>query len=262
MKTLLTRLPFRSEAAPPTPNSRNPVHRRPVLRWQSLLVATVILATGGCETQPVMDAGPGLPISRVQALEAANDWEKLAETQIGCNDRSDACAEAHATRADACLRLAIQLPLNASAERGRTRKLLDRAESSYRKALKLQKSSDTARVASYQGGLLLTLSERRNRLDASVEENKLDRENQKLLKAAAEARSKVPDSALGYIYGASAHVYNALLKESGRDRCDDLRQAAIMLKRSPPPPRELSDDEQRLQTLVERELRQNRCNQR
>jgi hypothetical protein len=128
--------------------------------------------------------------------------------------------------------------------------------------LKLQKSSDNASVASYHGGLLLTLSERRNRLDASVQENKLDRENQKLLKASEEARTTVPDSALGYIYGASAHVYNALLKESGRNRCDDLARAASMLRRSPPPPRELSEEERRLQTLVERELRQNQCRQR
>lgn len=231
-------------------------------RCRLALAAAVTVAAVGCETQPIVDSGPSQPVSQLQALVDANDWETLAETAVNCNDRSDACAEAHATRADACLRLAIQLPPNASAERGRTRRLLDRAESGYRKALKLQKASDSARVASYHGGLLLTLSERRNRLDASVRENKLDRENQKLLKASDQARRAVSDSALGFIYGASAHVYNALLKESGRDRCDDLRQASSMLKRSPTPPRELAEEEERLQTLVEREMSQSRCSQR
>ncbi|MCF7976579.1 MAG: hypothetical protein K9L82_00925 [Chromatiaceae bacterium] len=213
----------------------------------------------GCQTQPIAESGPGLNPSQLQALFATSNWEGIAAASIQCKEASNLCAEAHAIHADACLRLAIQLPADASATGGRTRKLLDKAESSYRQALDLQPSTESPRIASYHGGLLLTLSERRNRLDASVREKKLDRENQKLITAAEEARARVPDSALGFIYGASALVYHALLKESGSDRCQGLAQAATMLKRSPKPPDELVDEQQRLQALIQRSQRESDC---
>lgn len=234
---------------------------RPTMRalLQLALVVIPLVAMLGCQTQPVIGSGPGLSSDEIKALVAAGDWPGIAAAQVDCNDASDLCAELHAIRADACLRLAIQLPADASATKGRTRQLLDDAESGYRLALQLQGSSESPRVSSYHGGLLLTLSERRNRLDDSVQENKLDRENQKLLSAAEQARTAVPDSALGYVYGASAVVYHALLKESGTDRCDGLTQAAAMLRRSPKPPAELIDEQQRLKTLIERSLRDSRC---
>lgn len=233
------------------------MRKRPLLQL-ALALATVFLMLG-CETQPVIAAGPGLNPNQLQALVAASNWQTIAAANINCSEPSDTCAEAHATRADACLRLAIQLPADASATRGQTRKLLDNAETGYRNALQLQRSSESPSVSSYHGGLLLTLSERRNRLDDSVRENKLDRENQKLLEAAAKARKEVPDSALGHVYGASALVYHALLKESGTDRCDGLSQAAAMLKRSPEPPAELVSEQQRLRTLIERGLSESNC---
>ncbi|WP_462321134.1 hypothetical protein [Halochromatium sp.] len=195
----------------------------------------------------------------MQELVVASNWEGIAGSNIQCSEATDVCAEAHAIRADACLRLVIELPADASATRGRTRELLDAAESGYRQALSLQRSSESPSIASYHGGLLLTLSERRNRLDASVREKKLDRENQKLLEAAKEARAQVPDSAFGFIYGASALVYQALLNESGSDRCQGLEQAAVMLKRSPTPPDELLNDQQRLQQLIQRSLGESDC---
>lgn len=225
----------------------------------TLLLLGLLGLVAGCETQPIAESGPGLTPSQLQALVAASDWEGIAAAGIHCSDVTDRCAEAHAIHADACLRLAIQLPADASATRGRTRRLLDAAEAGYLQALALQRSTESPSIASYHGGLLLTLSERRNRLDASVREKKLDRENQKLLKAAEEARAQVPDSAFGFIYGASALVYHALLKESGSDRCAGLKQAATMLKRSPEPPAELVNDQQRLQTLIQRSLRESDC---
>lgn len=224
-----------------------------------LLMVSLLGLTAGCETQPIAESGPSLTPSQLQALVAASNWKGIADSSIHCGETTDRCAEAHAIHADACLRLAIQLPADASATRGRTRQLLDSAESGYRQALTLQRSSASPSIASYHGGLLLTLSERRNRLDASVREKKLDRENQKLLEAAEAARTQVPDSALGFIYGASALVYHALLKESGSDRCEGLEQAAAMLKRSPEPPAELVNDQQRLQELIQSSLRESDC---
>jgi hypothetical protein len=206
-----------------------------------------------------MEHGPPLSNAELEALVEAGDWETLAQSTIDCKEASDTCAEAHATRADACLRLAIQLPAEASATRGQTRRLLDSAEAGYRKALELQQTSDPLVLASYHGSLLLTLSERRNRLDASVREQKLDRENRELLEAAANARAKVSDSALGYIYGASALVYEAALSDNAAERCDELREAAAMLRQSPTPPSELIKDEERLQDLVKRQLGSNNC---
>lgn len=234
-------------------------NRVDILLLRLMLTLGPVFLMLGCGTQSAIDSGPGLNPTQLQVLVAANNWQQIAAASINCNEPSDTCAEAHAIRADACLRLAIQLPADASATKGRTRKLLDDAESGYRNALRLQRSSASPSVSSYHGGLLLTLSERRNRLDDSVRENKLDRENQKLLDAAQEARKEVPDSALGYVYGASALVYHALLKESGTDRCQGLKQAAAMLKRSPKPPDELTTEQKRLQTLIERGLRESNC---
>ncbi len=226
---------------------------------RALLAAGLLALVAGCETLPIAESGPGLSPSQLQELVAASEWAGIAGASIHCSESTDVCAEAHAIHADACLRLAIQMPAEASAIRGRSRQLLDAAESGYRQALTLQRSSESPSIASYHGGLLLTLSERRNRLDASVRENKLDRENQKLLIAADKARAQVPDSAFGFIYGASALVYHALLKEAGSDRCQGLAQAETMLKRSPKPPDELINDQQRLRTLIQRGLRESDC---
>lgn len=192
------------------------------------------------------------------ARAVAGDFTSIAVTNIRCNAATDACAKSHAIKGDACLRLAIEQPQSASAQDSRMRDLLDCAESGYRKALSLQPDKNAPSRVSYHGGLLLTLSERRNRLD-DVGDKKLDRENEKLLMAAQDARREVPESALGFLYGASAHVYRATLKPAGRDRCNDLRQAESMLRRSPPPPGELAAEQQRISSLVQRQLRSNRC---
>jgi hypothetical protein len=223
-------------------------------RW--LLLGLFLLMNPACKMQPM---GPPLSAEELWSLVDSSDWEEIAQSQLDCDQPGDACATAHASHADACLRLAIQLPVEASSARGRTRRLLDGAESGYRKALALQRSDDPPSLASYHGSLLLTLSERRNRLDVSEEEQRLERENEKLLQAAEQARSAVADSALGFIYGASAHVYRALRRKPGPDRCNDLQQAAVMLARAPSPPGELVGEMRRLQTLVARELQENAC---
>lgn len=248
----------RTRFAPPRLSKRRGTHGSPGWRVASAATCCALLLLSGCVTLPALDQGPPLSKPELQALVDAGDWDTLAKSQVDCDDATDDCAKAHASRADACLRLAIQLPVEASATRGQTRRFLDSAEAGYRKALLLQQSSDSPVVASYHGGLLLTLSERRNRLDETVREQKLDRENRKLLEAAALARSEVSDSALGFIYGASALVYEAALKEDDAQRCNDLREAKAMLQQSPPAPRELIEDEERLQDLVARQLRD--CN--
>ncbi|WP_295887249.1 hypothetical protein [uncultured Thiohalocapsa sp.] len=192
------------------------------------------------------------------ARTVAGDFNSIAVTDIRCNTSSEACAKSHAVKGDACLKLAIQQPQSASTQDSRMRELLDCAETGYRKALQLQPDRNAPSRSSYHGGLLLSLSERRNRLD-EAREQKLDRENEKLLMAAQDARREVPGSALGFLYGASAHVYRATLKPPGRSRCNDLRQAESLLRRSPPPPRELADEQRRIQSLVQQQLRGNAC---
>lgn len=195
---------------------------------------------------------------RLTARAVAGDFNAIAITNIHCSANTEVCAKSHAVKGDACLKLAIQQPQSASLQDSRMRELLDCAEDGYRKALALQPDRNAPSRISYHGGLLLTLSERRNRLD-DARERKLDRENEKLLIAAQAARREAPNSALGFLYGASAHVYRATLKPGGRDRCNDLRQAASMLERSPPPPNELADEERRIRSLVQQQLRENRC---
>lgn len=224
-----------------------------------MLLALAALALGACKTQPLVPAGVAIEPEELQRLAGDRDWNSIAEARVDCDARADACAEAHATWADACLRLAIELPADALATRGRARRLLDNAEYGYRTALTLQPESEAPSRASYHGGLLLTLSERRNRLDASVRERRLARENQKLLRAAKTARSEVADDALGYVYGASALVFDALLSEPGPDRCRALRAAESMLERAPEPPPALLGEQRRLERLVARELRGNGC---
>jgi hypothetical protein len=192
------------------------------------------------------------------ARAVAGDFNSIAVTDIRCSARTESCAKSHAVKGDACLKLAIQQPGTASVQDAKTRELLDCAELGYRKALELQPDRTVPSRASYHGGLLLTLSERRNRLD-DAKERKLDRENEKLLIAAQDARREVPENALGFLYGASAHVYRATLQPQGRDRCNDLRQAESMLRRSPPPPIALTDEQNRISALVQRQLRESRC---
>ncbi|MGD2020602.1 MAG: hypothetical protein PVJ47_06075 [Thiohalocapsa sp.] len=195
---------------------------------------------------------------RLTARAVAGDFNSIALTDIRCNARTEDCAKSHAVKGDACLKLAIQQPQTASIQDSKMRDLLDCAEAGYSKALELQPDRNAPSRVSYHGGLLLTLSERRNRLD-NVKEQKLDRENEKLLRAAQEARREVPGSALGFLYGASAHVYRATLKPRGRDRCNDLRQAESMLSRSPSPPIELTDEQNRIRSLIRQQLRENGC---
>ncbi len=228
-------------------------------RLRVLIMLGLLGLAVGCETQPIVGSGPELDLEQLRELVAASDWEGIVAATIACNAASDSCAETHAIRADACLRLAIQQPTDAPAPRGRTRALLDAAESGYRQALALQGARQSPSLASYHGGLLLTLSERRNRLDTSVREHKLERENSKLLKAAEKARAQVPESALGFVYGASALVYHALLTESGRARCVELEQAERLLGHAPEPPSELIAEKARLQTLIEHGLRESDC---
>ncbi len=219
-----------------------------------LLTALLVAGCGGNPT-----SGGGGESDPLERMAIAGDWNSIAVTNVGCGARTDACAKAHATKGDACLRLAIEQPQSASAKDSRMRNLLDCAEEGYRKALQKQPSKTASSRISYHGGLLLTLSERRNRLDDGVKEKKLDRENEKLLVAAQDARREVPSSALGFLYGASAHVYHAALQPRGRDRCGDLRQADAMLRRSPPPPRELAAEQERIRSLAQRQLRENSC---
>jgi hypothetical protein len=217
-----------------------------------------MLLIAGCGGTPTSGAALG-GSDLVTRRAIAGDWNSIAATNVGCKARSDTCAQAHATKGDACLRLAIELPQSASSKDSRMRNLLDCAEEGYRKALQKQPSKTAPSRISYHGGLLLTLSERRNRLDDAVKEKKLDRENEKLLMAAQETRREVPSSALGFLYGASAHAYRAALQPPGRDRCGDLRQAGAMLRRSPPPPRELAAEQERIRALIQRQLRANSC---
>ncbi|ESQ10397.1 MAG TPA: hypothetical protein DDY14_15710 [Chromatiaceae bacterium] len=223
-----------------------------------LLVTFLVAGCGGAPTSGA--AGGDDPLGRpLEHTAVASDWNSIAVTKIACGARTEHCAKAHATKGDACLRLAIKLPQSASAKDSRTRDLLDCAEQGYRKALQKQPSKTEPSRISYHGGLLLTLSERRNRLDDAVKDKKLDRENEKLLMAAQDARREVPGSALGFLYGASAYVYRATLHPRGRARCNDLRQAVAMMQRSPPPPRELAAEQARIRSLAQRQLRQNQC---
>jgi len=219
-------------------------------------VLMVLLASvlGGCAEQPVSET----TAAELERMAVAGDWNSIAVTDVNCTSQTETCAKVHATKGDGCLRLAIQQPQSASAQDSRMHELLDCAEQGYRNALARQPSKTAPSRISYHGGLLLTLSERRNRLD-NVRVNKQDRENEKLLMAAQDARREVPDSALGFLYGASAHVYRATLKPRGRDRCNDLRQAESLLRRSPPPPEELAAEQERIRALTQRQLHENAC---
>jgi hypothetical protein len=221
----------------------------------ALLTTLSILLGAGCAGGGTQDDSISETLTR-RAI--AGDFNSIAVTNVRCETKTEDCAKAHATKGDACLRLAIQQPQTATASESRMRDLLDCAEEGYRKALQKQPSTTAPSRISYHGGLLLTLSERRNRLD-DVKEKKLDRENEKLLMAAQDARREVPGSALGFLYGSSAHVYRATLKPRGRSRCNDLRQAESMLRRSPSPPVELEDEQQRMRSLTQRQLRENGC---
>lgn len=229
---------------------------RPVLVLVLMLLLTLALA--GCATTPGQ-SGPLLGDEKVAALAAAGDWATLAAGRIACKAQTEDCAKAHATQGDACLRLAIELPQGADQQNQRLRRLLDCAEAAYRQALAYQPDPNAASRVSFHGGLLLTLSERRNRLDNLERGDRLGMENERLLLAAQAARREASGNALGFVYGASAHAYRALLKPTGRARCNDLRQAQAMLNRSPPPPRELSDERARISSLIARELRSNAC---
>ena len=225
-------------------------------RLAQITIMAMLAGVGGCApTANIEGEGQG----ELARLAEAGQWREIAEKNVGCSSRTEACAKEHAIKGDACLRLVIQQPVSASVDDKDTRKLLDCAEDAYRRALEASPSKSAPSRISYHGGLLLTLSERRNRLDARTKERKLDRENEKLLIAAQEARREVPDSGLGYLYGASAYVYRASLNPEGRARCNDLRQAEALLKRSPPQSRQLVDEELRISVLVKRELRESRC---
>ncbi len=219
-----------------------------------LAIAAVLSALAGCATTTDQEAVN----ETLRARAIAGDFNSIAVTNIRCTARTEECAKSHAVKGDACLRLAIKEPAGASAQDAKMRELLDCAATGYRQALELQPDPKARSRVSYHGGLLLTLSERRNRLD-DVREKKLDRENEKLLMAAQDARREVPESALGFLYGASAHLYRATLLPAGRDRCNDLRQANSLLQRSPAPLPQLADEQGRIDGLVREQLRNNRC---
>lgn len=223
---------------------------------EQIIVVAVVVGLLGCAPIPVSDEEVGS--EQLQALAAAGNWNAVVNASVRCGERGDACAKQYAAKGDACLRLAIQQPQSASVRDNRTQKLLDCAMESYREALQQAPANATSRI-SYHGGLLLTLSEQRNRLDSSAPQSERERNNERLLMAAQDARREAPSSALGYLYGASAHVYRAALKPDPRHRCNDLRQAESMLKRSPPPPPTLADEEARLKSLIARQLREGRC---
>lgn len=169
------------------------------------------------------------------------------------------CAEDQAKKADDCLRQAIELPHSTSYRDQRMRQLLGCAERSYRKALELSASDQgSIRRVAYHGGLLLALSERRNRLDDNTREPRIGRENGKLLEAADATREEAPESALGFLYGASARLFRATLSDDPASVCTDLREAAAMLDASPPPPDALAGEQERLTELALSELK--RCN--
>lgn len=223
-------------------------------RLAPVMIMIALAGIGGCAPSTTVERE-----SDLQRLAAAGQWRAITEKGVRCGGSTEACAKEHAIKGDACLRLVIQQPNSASTDDRNTRKLLDCAEDAYRRALQKSPAKTAPSRISYHGGLLLTLSERRNRLDARTKERKLDRENEKLLIAAQDARREVPNSGLGYLYGASAFVYRASLKPEGRPRCNDLRQAEMLLKRSPPLTRELIEEERRISALVKRELRESRC---
>lgn len=217
----------------------------------------LVLASVGCETTPTVSEATD--VDELLRRAEAGEWSAVAYAHIRCDERTERCAKAHATKGDACLRLAIQQPLAQTSQNANVRKLLDCAEDGYRKALEIQPDPNVSSRVSFHGGLLLTLSERRNRLTDLTRAEALRRENERLLAAAENARRETPDSALGFLYGASAHVFRAASKPRGEMRCTDLRQANELLERSPPPPRELSTEEERIRSLTKVQLRSNGC---
>jgi hypothetical protein len=105
-----------------------------------LLAALLIAGCGGTPTSGGAVGGSD-PVTR---MAIAGDWNSIAATNVGCNARTDTCAQAHATKGDACLRLAIEQPQSASSKDSRMRNLLDCAEEGYRKALQKQPSKHRA----------------------------------------------------------------------------------------------------------------------
>lgn len=165
------------------------------------------------------------------------------------------CAQQHAEKADACLRDAIELSLAQSHWDSDVRRLLDCAERNYQSALRVSAADKGAPARiSYHGGLLMTLSERRNRLDDQARDGELARVNEQLLAAADAARLEAPDDALGFLYGASARLFRATLHQDTDKRCSDLRDAAAMLAKTPAPPAPLGTEEKRLSALATSEL--------
>ncbi|KAA6184048.1 hypothetical protein F2Q65_13935 [Thiohalocapsa marina] len=223
-----------------------------------LMALTLGALASGC----VLTLPTEMENSELERMIAAGDWSAIAAIPVLCITQTDACAARHATRADACLRLVIQQPGSASAQDARIRELLDCAETEYRSALERQPSSSSTSRISFHGGLLLTLSERRNRLMDGTDRQQLAAANELLLSAAAAARRDAPDSAMGFLYGASAHVYRAALEAEQTRRCADLYQARTLLQRSPAPPTELQQEQQRIQALVRRQLQDNGCRSR
>ena len=233
---------------------------RPRLSARPIAIALIlglVLGIAGCETTPVAD-GPAIDAAEVERLAKAGDWNSIANASFQCAERTEACAKAYATKGDACLRLAIQQPLSDKGQNALVTRLLDCAENSYRTALLRQPSVTSKGRPSYHGGLLLTLSERRNRL-SDGDKARLAQENDKLLRAADVARREAPNSAFGFLYGASAQVYRAVLQPGGRGRCGDLAAAYDLLKRSPRTPTQLTDEAVRIRALTRLQLRSNGC---
>lgn len=227
--------------------------RHPPLRVLGCIVIAVTLA--GCETLSVALTDE----SAEDAPERATGGGFFAALRRGdakCSaDTPEECAEQEAAQADECLRQAISKPINTSFRDAEMRRLLDCAERHYVQALRLTATEPgTSARATYHGGLLLTLSERRNRLDERAGASQMGRENARLLEAADAARAEAPENALGFVYGASARLFRATLVTDASRRCTDLREAASLLSTSPAPPDALFPEQARLSALAITEL--------
>ncbi|WPL12637.1 MULTISPECIES: hypothetical protein [Thiorhodovibrio] len=254
----------------------------------ALSCAAVVTLLGACETLPSVGLGQGgvdAPLAESKGLQSQSQSFGLQPFSLDSTNNAAAesgadqsggdflaaffgggcqaggkkdCAEEEAKQADDCLRQAIELPHTTSYRDDEMRRLLGCAERRYRKALTLSASEQgSIRRVAYHGGLLLALSERRNRLDDNTAEPRVGRENRKLLEAADDTRDEAPESALGFLYGASARLFRATLSDDPVSVCSDLREAAAMLNASPPPPDALAAEQQRLSEVAGSELK--RC---
>lgn len=198
-------------------------------------------------------------LERLQTMYDAENWSGLASAKVRCGRKSEACAEAHALKADACLHLVVLQAPSRDTSEARTEQLLECAENGYKRALDLTPArAGTPAITSYYDSLLLTLSERRNRTPRD-KPRKLARHNDNLLTQSNFARSRAPRSAFGYVYGGSALLFRAHQGNPNKPRCADLKRGEALLKRSPAPPAQLENELKRLKRLTSQAMRRGRC---